>query len=59
MQWAADIRAKFFSKANGKGEKIFIKTLFFYVQKTTFQGTGSIVMDVLLLSNVVRFCNTK
>ena len=36
-QCADDIRANFFSKANGKGEGIFIKTLFFTFKKRRFK----------------------
>ena len=50
--------SQFFLEGKRQGEENFIETVF-YVQKTTFQGTSSIVMNVLLLLNVVRFCNTK
>ena len=53
-QCAADIRANFFSKANGRGGN-FYRNFVFYVQKTTFQGTSRIVMDVVLLLNVGGF----
>ena len=42
-----------------QGVENFYRNFVFYVQKTTFKGTSSIVMDVLLLLNVVRFCNTS
>ena len=36
-QCAADIRANFFSKANGKGERMFIQTLFSTFKKRRFK----------------------
>ena len=37
----------------------FYRNLVFYVQKTTFQGTSSIVMDVFLLLKVEVFNSTS
>ena len=48
-----------FFEGKRQGGENFYRNFVFYVQKTTFPGTGSIVMDVVLLLNVARFCNTK
>ena len=50
---------QFFFEGKRQGGGNFYRNFVFYVQKTTFQGTSSIVIDVLLLLNVVRFYNTK
>ena len=50
---------QFFLEGKRQGGGNFYRNFVFYVQKTTFQGTSSIVMDVVLLLTVVRFCNTK
>ena len=50
---------QFFVEGKRQGGGNFYRNFVFYVHKTTFQGTSSIAMDVLLLLNVVRFCNTK
>ena len=49
---------QFFLEAKRQGGENFYRNFVFYVQKVTFQGTSSIVMDVLLLLNAVQFCNT-
>ena len=49
---------QFFLEGKRQGGN-FYRNFVFYVQKTTFQGASSIVMDVVLLLNVARFCNTK
>ena len=50
---------QFFLEGKRQGGGNFYRNFVFYVQKTAFQGTSSIVMDVVLFLNVVRFCNTK
>ena len=52
-------RCQFFFRRQTAGGENFYRNFVFYVQKMTFQGTSSIVMDVVLLLNVVRFCNVK
>ena len=48
-----------FSRRQTAGGVNFYRNFVFYIQKMTFQGISSIVMDVLLLLSVVRFCNVK
>ena len=40
---------QFFLEGKRQGGGNFYRNFVFYVQKTTFQGTSSIVMDVVLL----------
>ena len=46
-----------FLKGKTAGVENFYRNFVLYDQKTTFQGTSSIVMDVFLLLNVVWFHN--
>ena len=46
-----------FSRRQAAGGENFCRNFVFYVQKMTFEGSSSIVMDVFMLLNVGRFCN--